>query len=178
MPSGKTIDRRDLPKSKQKGSQICQICKVNIKKYKCPTCEVVYCSLKCYKQHKESGTCEALKLQLDKERREDSDTKSEIENQNKKRKREDSGARESGDEEGYIVPMEDYNRLVSSKNFKKYFLDVRFQKVVKEIDSANDRRIALDNYIKNDKHFSQIVDEMLLILKVAAKDQAGNLVVE
>ena len=55
---------------------------------------------------------------------------------------------------------------------------MRFQKVVKEIDSANDRRIALDKYIKNDKHFSQIVDEMLLILKVATKDQAGNLFVE
>ena len=76
------------------------------------------------------------------------------------------------------MPIEDYNRLVSSQNFKKYFLDVRFQKVVKEIDSANDRRIALDKYIKNDKHFSQIVDEMLLILKVATKDQAGNLFVE
>ena len=122
--------------------------------------------------------CETLKLQLDEKRLEDTGTKSEIENVNKKRKRDDSKARESGDEEGYTVPMEDYNRLVSSQTFKKYFLDVRFQKVVKEIDSANDRRIALDEYIKNDKHFSQIIDEMLLILKVATTDEAGNLVVE
>ena len=48
---------------------------------------------------------------------------------NKKRKRDDSKAGESGDEEGYTVPVEDCNRLVSSQNFKKYFLDVRFRKL-------------------------------------------------
>ena len=178
MSSSKTIDKRDSSISRYEDSKICQVCKVDVKKYKCPTCKIVYCSLKCYKQHKEDGTCEALKLQLDEKRREDLGAKSEIESVNKKRKRDDSKARESGDEEGYTVPIEDYNRLVSSQTFKKYFLDVRFQKVVKEIDSANDRRIALDEYIKNDKHFSQIIDEMLLILKVATTDEAGNLVVE
>ena len=111
-----------------------------------------------------------MKLQLD-EKREDLGAKSEIESVNKKRKRDDSKARESGDEEGYTVPWKTTIDWSPLKHSKKYFLDVRFQKVVKEIDSANDRRIALDEYIKNDKHFSQIIDEMLLILKVATTDR-------
>ena len=71
MSSSKTIDKRDSSISRYEDSKICQVCKVDVKKYKCPTCKIVYCSLKCYKQHKEDGTCEALKLQLDEKRRED-----------------------------------------------------------------------------------------------------------
>ena len=85
MSSSKTIDKRDSSISRYEDSKICQVCKVDVKKYKCPTCKIVYCSLKCYNQHKEDGTCEALKLQLDEKRREDLGAKSEIESVNKKR---------------------------------------------------------------------------------------------
>ena len=81
------------------------------------------------------------------------------------------------DEDGYILPMEDYNRLIHTEKFKRYFLDKRFQKVVKEINSADNRREMLQENIKNDKYFSDIVDELLLILGIAGTDEAGNLTV-
>ena len=54
------------------------------------------------------------------------------------------------DEDGYILPMEDYNRLIHTEKFKRYFLDKRFQKVVKEINSADNRHEMLQENIKND----------------------------
>uniref|UniRef100_T1JGH9 Zinc finger HIT domain-containing protein 3 n=1 Tax=Strigamia maritima TaxID=126957 RepID=T1JGH9_STRMM len=33
-------------------SKICQVCTRDKSKYKCSTCEIPYCSLTCYKQHK------------------------------------------------------------------------------------------------------------------------------
>ncbi|KAI5719240.1 hypothetical protein M8J76_007246 [Diaphorina citri] len=40
----------------------CEVCKTEDRKYKCPTCAVPYCSVKCFQFHKESNTCEAIKL--------------------------------------------------------------------------------------------------------------------
>ena len=31
----------------------CKVCSVNESKYKCPTCKILYCSLTCYKTHKQ-----------------------------------------------------------------------------------------------------------------------------
>ena len=89
----------------------------------------------------------------------------------------DGGVNNDEDEDGYILPMEDYNRLIHTEKFKRYFLDKRFQKVVKEINSADNRREMLQENIKNDKYFSDIVDELLLILGIAGTDEAGNLTV-
>ena len=35
---------------------LCEVCRVQEKKYKCPTCQIFYCSLVCFKTHKESQT--------------------------------------------------------------------------------------------------------------------------
>jgi len=41
--------------SKINGS--CKICDLKDAKYRCPKCEIVYCSLDCYKTHKSSEKC-------------------------------------------------------------------------------------------------------------------------
>uniref|UniRef100_A0A8D8ZPK9 Zinc finger HIT domain-containing protein 3 n=2 Tax=Cacopsylla melanoneura TaxID=428564 RepID=A0A8D8ZPK9_9HEMI len=38
----------------------CEICQEKEKKYKCPNCEIVYCSVQCFQTHKES--CTTIKL--------------------------------------------------------------------------------------------------------------------
>ncbi|KAL4223979.1 Zinc finger HIT domain-containing protein 3 [Mactra antiquata] len=38
---------------------ICEICKENEHKYRCPQCRIVYCSLGCYKTHKDD--CVSIK---------------------------------------------------------------------------------------------------------------------
>jgi len=39
-------------------SPTCCICSIDNPPYKCPSCRIKYCSVKCCKAHKESGTCE------------------------------------------------------------------------------------------------------------------------
>jgi len=169
--------------------KICQVCKINEKKYKCPTCKILYCSKECYQAHKKDGTCERLKEKVDEEKKKQkelelaSDGSKNISTSSSLRKRKhgnmDGGDNNNKDEDedGYILPMEDYNRLIHTEKFKRYFLDKRFQKVVKEINSADNRREMLQENIKNDKYFSDIVDELLLILGIAGTDEAGNLTV-
>lgn len=35
----------------------CGICKEEISKYKCPRCKILYCSVQCFKLHRESADC-------------------------------------------------------------------------------------------------------------------------
>uniref|UniRef100_A0A8C6M8U4 Zinc finger HIT domain-containing protein 3 n=1 Tax=Nothobranchius furzeri TaxID=105023 RepID=A0A8C6M8U4_NOTFU len=40
--------------------QLCNVCCEQTPKYRCPTCEIRYCSLGCYKKHKEACGVEDL----------------------------------------------------------------------------------------------------------------------
>jgi len=40
------------------GGDQCQVCHSNIKKYKCPACQILYCCLDCYKVHKSEELCQ------------------------------------------------------------------------------------------------------------------------
>jgi len=42
----------DPPLSVASSGDQCQVCQSNIKKYKCPACQILYCCLDCYKVHK------------------------------------------------------------------------------------------------------------------------------
>ncbi|KAG8201733.1 hypothetical protein JTE90_012793 [Oedothorax gibbosus] len=35
----------------------CEVCKENASKYKCPVCVIKFCSVVCFKTHKESDSC-------------------------------------------------------------------------------------------------------------------------
>ena len=37
------------------GVATCDVCKVEEKKYKCPVCQILYCSISCFKTHKDIG---------------------------------------------------------------------------------------------------------------------------
>ena len=162
----------------KKNVLVCKVCNVKEKKYKCPTCKILYCSKECYQGHKANGTCDKRKESIDEEKKKKQLEIGESDLLSNKRKRTHNSPDDSGEDEGYILPMENYNRLINTAQFKKYFLDKRFQKVVKEINSAKNRRQMLAENIKNDKYFSDIVDEMLIILGIANTDNNGNLTVE
>lgn len=44
-----------------KKGTLCQICKDCISKYKCPRCEILYCSVVCFKTHKELECLKVIK---------------------------------------------------------------------------------------------------------------------
>ncbi|XP_066516972.1 zinc finger HIT domain-containing protein 3 [Hoplias malabaricus] len=41
--------------------QLCGVCNENVPKYKCPTCRIRYCSLGCFKKHKNDDSCQPVK---------------------------------------------------------------------------------------------------------------------
>lgn len=43
-----------------KEKQVCEICKNQISKYKCPKCVIKYCSVSCFKSHKENDCHQKL----------------------------------------------------------------------------------------------------------------------
>ncbi|PVU92607.1 hypothetical protein BB559_003657 [Furculomyces boomerangus] len=45
-------------------TSLCAICSLNPKKYKCPVCETPYCTIACYKIHKENP-CQKKQVILD-----------------------------------------------------------------------------------------------------------------
>lgn len=45
-------------------STLCAICTNDSSKYKCPKCKISYCSLSCFKKHKDSPECESLPIEL------------------------------------------------------------------------------------------------------------------
>lgn len=45
-------------------STLCAICTNVPSKYKCPKCKIPYCSLSCFKSHKDSPECESLPIEL------------------------------------------------------------------------------------------------------------------
>ena len=154
----------------------CFVCKVEASKYRCPSCKTVrYCSVACYKLHKEgcSGPSSAEAKSDAKDSKESLPSVSLIECHKRKRDVEATDS-DGEEEEKYKLTDEAYEKVINDPKFKKYFLDKRFQKVVREIDSAPNRGKKLKQYVDNDVHFSSIVDEMLVLLGVAEKTAEGH----
>jgi hypothetical protein len=45
--------------------KLCEICKINVRLYKCPKCSTFSCSLKCCKQHKIERSCNGLRDRIE-----------------------------------------------------------------------------------------------------------------
>ncbi|KAL1917914.1 uncharacterized protein VTP21DRAFT_3748 [Calcarisporiella thermophila] len=52
--AGKSSEGSSFSASQSLQSKACGVCQENVSKYKCPICTLPYCSLPCYKKHKEN----------------------------------------------------------------------------------------------------------------------------
>jgi hypothetical protein len=151
----------------------CFVCEVEASKYRCPSCKTVrYCSVACYKRHKE-GCTGPSSTEANGDTRDSKESLLSVSPAACHKRKRDVEAADSEEEEKYKLTDEAYERVVNDPKFKKYFLDKRFQKVVREIDCAPNRRQKLQQHVDNDSHFSSIVDEMLVLLGVAEKTEEG-----
>ncbi|KAK7163900.1 hypothetical protein R3I94_002571 [Phoxinus phoxinus] len=41
--------------------QLCGICSEHVPKYRCPACRIRYCSVSCFKRHKDDDSCHPIK---------------------------------------------------------------------------------------------------------------------
>ncbi|KAG5263997.1 hypothetical protein AALO_G00270990 [Alosa alosa] len=109
--------------------QLCSVCSGQVPKYRCPTCLVRYCSLNCFKTHKDS--CEPVKL---KESTCD-------QNQSHTAAREPWTPGDLLDEDGQndMVPADILQKLGESENLKDLLRNPHLRQLLVAVDTAGNK---------------------------------------
>lgn len=138
-----------------KEQALCRICEASPFKYKCPTCTTPYCSVVCFKKHKETP-CQAPPVKKEEPRR----------IVKKKRK-------PFADDEkpAFIVTKEQYTRLAQSEYVRKTLDDQRVRDLCGEIVEGGERRL---KQALKDEDFAAFMDEVLKVIGV--RDDEGQFI--
>ncbi|OUM67716.1 hypothetical protein PIROE2DRAFT_68792 [Piromyces sp. E2] len=138
--------------------KICKICEENESKYKCPTCLTPYCSLVCYKKHKEVPC----------KKQETTPVKIELEKKEEKKEEED--------DEEYLtkVPEEKLKQLGQSKEIRDLLQYEQLQKLLKEIDASSKPEQLYDQAFQNMSLFKEFVDKSLAIIDDDEENKNNN----
>ena len=134
----------------------CEVCKDKESRYKCPKCRTPYCSVACFKQHKDSPSCvaEASKLQQAQEA--------------DKLLKDKTAALYEEDkdniDEGYRIQPDQLDRMLESEILQERLRDPRIREIVQLIDSAEDREKALDGAVENNKDFALFVEQLANVI--------------
>lgn len=126
----------------------CQICNEALSKYKCPSCEVLYCSVGCYKGHKLK--CEPKVI---------SSARSEG---NKPLQDEDSNI------EDKIAPTT-LQQLQYSEDLKNLLTNPHLRRIICELDSSSSKEAQIDQLMR-EPIFVEFADECLQAIGEKEKD--------
>mmetsp|Transcript_109173 Transcript_109173/g.305489 ORF Transcript_109173/g.305489 Transcript_109173/m.305489 type:complete len:136 (+) Transcript_109173:88-495(+) len=121
--------------------QLCIICGVQPVKYRFPCCRQRYCSSACYRTHAASG-CIARRPLTD---------------GGVKRPREEEQA---GDEEDVLSEVR-LCALRGHQGVRQALRSDQFCELLQSLDSARDRRRALEDLLEKDSYFAEFVDHMM-----------------
>jgi len=123
-------------------------------KYTCPRCRVRYCSVGCFKQHKEECNVEEINTN-------DGNAPAITDAANSK-------LRPEVDSNGQLrVPFELLQTLGNSPELCSLLTDTRLQNVIEFIDgSGQNAANVLDERLRSDEDFAQFVDVMLKAMGV------------
>ena len=127
----------------------CFVCGSAESKYKCPKCRSGYCSVSCYKAHKDSAACAEARQALSSEKKGEESAAALL--LRKLGERPDEG------EEGYRITPEQLDLMVESKRLRDLLRDPRLREVIELVDGAEDREKALDCAVETNKDFSDFV---------------------
>lgn len=132
------------------GLQQCQICQEAQSKYKCPSCLLPYCSLVCFKRHKENP-CNKLAPREEKIIMVLPERSFEV------------------DEATWILSSDQFQLIAESKSILDSLKDVELQKLVYKIDSSSNPEEELDKAMEVEG-FLQFKENILSV--VSPKEQA------
>ncbi|XP_013695685.2 zinc finger HIT domain-containing protein 3-like isoform X2 [Brassica napus] len=132
----------------------CEICEKVVSKYKCPSCLVPYCSLGCFKKHKETPCAKPSST----EEKPASPAKevSVVENKDVVAKTEHKASASSAakevpvarpitvEEEKYVVEKTQLEAIASSSEIREALKDEALQKLISSIDSSSNPLQELD----------------------------------
>nr|ABK22660.1 unknown [Picea sitchensis] len=137
----KQQDRKNLM-----GGRQCQVCGDAPSKYKCPTCFIPYCSLMCFKQHKEVPCSrEAPAVSTDSQ------------------PTQPPRSFEEEDEQGWRLHRTQLEAVVASSEIRNILKDQELQKIILRIDSSENAEEELDKAMEG-PHFQEFTDKILSII--------------
>eukprot|EP00301_Raphidiophrys_heterophryoidea_P019843 c4683_g1_i2.p1 GENE.c4683_g1_i2~~c4683_g1_i2.p1 ORF type:complete len:149 (-),score=28.50 c4683_g1_i2:82-492(-) len=120
----------------------CQVCGLAQHRYKCPKCQVKYCSLPCFKRHKEANCMP----------------------NNEPPRQPDHNlaqAEDKGSDDDMPQLSEEMLSRLNNPETKMMLQHSQLRKLLKAIDSAPNRHQALGLALKNDPEFISIADHLL-----------------
>jgi len=131
----------------------CEICQQKESKYKCPICSLKYCSVICYKKHKETP-CNKLSTTESPQTTEPASVTSLPET---------SQNQPSAQHQSTSSTI-DFKKLEQSEEIVRTLKSERLQQLITSIDSAPNREQALEDAL-TDSDFAQFVDSILNVVK-------------
>ncbi|KAG2240108.1 hypothetical protein Bca52824_091110 [Brassica carinata] len=132
----------------------CEICEKVVSKYKCPSCLVPYCSLGCFKKHKETPCAKPSAPEEEKPASPAKDVS--VETKNVVVKTEDKASASSApkevpvarpitvEEEKYVLEKTQLEAIASSSEIREALKDEALQKLISSIDSSSNPLLELD----------------------------------
>ncbi|GBG79541.1 hypothetical protein CBR_g29688 [Chara braunii] len=133
-------------------SKTCQVCQEGTPKYKCPQCRIPYCSLVCYRQHKEIP-CQ----KTDKPGGNAEEGLGVI----RQPLRDFEKHEEEGGEPGWRLSRNQLEELAASKSVRDALKDDELQRVIRRIDSAVDAEAELDRAMECSAFFKEFTSQVL-----------------
>ncbi|XP_070573354.1 zinc finger HIT domain-containing protein 3-like [Ptychodera flava] len=152
--------------------KICEVCREESPKYRCPKCKIQYCSLKCYKEHKDT-VC--IKPQDDKENKIEPDrvaVSSRLNTESTHSSREDGeiwsddsdqDQTEYMEEDEDKVSIESLRKLGESAELKSLLGNPHLRKLMTEVDDAENKDKAMQRAMQ-EPLFLEFADQCLQIV--------------
>ncbi|ORE02645.1 hypothetical protein BCV72DRAFT_214839 [Rhizopus microsporus var. microsporus] len=127
---------------------LCQVCEQEESKYKCPNCRLPYCSLVCFKKHKETP----CHVEQDDQDNSTIQTRKDI-----------KAVGDPEDEDPSRLTSEDLQRLIHSDKVHEFLEYSQIRKLVKKIDSSPNPEKVLDTIRAEDPVFEEFVQTLVEI---------------
>ncbi|XP_035672373.1 zinc finger HIT domain-containing protein 3-like isoform X2 [Branchiostoma floridae] len=148
----------------------CEVCSEQPPKYRCPRCEVRYCSLTCFKQHKVNTCGERGKLVQERRRKQQvrkqqceaaAATVQEEENAVSMEMWDDG--MDEGDEEDR-VPLDRLQKLRDSEELQDLLCNPHLQRMIREVDSSDDPEVTMQRAMQ-EPIFVEFADQCLRVVE-------------
>eukprot|EP00250_Pteridium_aquilinum_P008490 c17990_g1_i1 orf=278-694(-) len=132
------------------GPQKCKVCEDANSKYKCPTCFLPYCSLPCYKRHKEVPCVRSDPL---------------VESNGSALTHHEQPSRpfEADNEKGWRLERSQFECLAASDELRDMLKNPELQQLIRKIDSSSDVQKDLNTAMEGEL-FRDFRDKILAIL--------------
>ncbi|KAK9975362.1 hypothetical protein ABG768_023413 [Culter alburnus] len=138
--------------------QLCGVCSEHVPKYRCPACRIRYCSVSCFKRHKDDDSCHPTK---------ESDPVSSSQTPVTVSSAEQPWIVEDLlDEDSHTdkVPLQKLQQLGDSEALKGLLRNPHLRQLMMSVDSAENKAKAMKNAMQ-EPLFVELADQCLKIIE-------------